>query len=365
MSMTGHYHKHCFISGPVLQKSIYQKLFEYFGPPKYIHPDLYVVFEGENLGVVTYTGSGSKSEIKISLPENTLLQHFTQTQNKTELQALIGNVTTVAKNKGRRGSNQIPNLQSANKSCQTNTDNMCKLLFEILKMQQWPDCNNTKDGYSSIKDTSFQERDPCILFYWKSNLYSPSTVRKMIKENHYEGENFDIILISEGERQLRIENLSDVVISTAFEVAKSLQNLKDGRLVKKLKEVLHPLESRAEGIQIINVNKPSSTQQKRKTKENNNSRTNFINKPEKQRTKSIKTGNIDEQYCLSKLEEYYNIVQEEKPIMKNQHKNDLSITDNYFVKPLLERSAPKIPSHRVVPTKMKNSKVKTQINHPE
>lgn len=36
-------------------------------------------------------------------------------------------------------------------------DNMCNILFEILKMQQRPDCNNTEDRYSSIKGMSFVE----------------------------------------------------------------------------------------------------------------------------------------------------------------------------------------------------------------
>ncbi|XP_052087350.1 uncharacterized protein LOC127724428 [Mytilus californianus] len=234
------------------------------------------------------------------------------------------------------------------------------------------------DGHAAIlesvtfmSDAPLQERDTCILFSWKNDLYSPSAIRKILIENETDGDSFDIILLSEREGQLRIEILSDVFNDTAFQVAKSLQNLKDGRQIRKLKDILILLDPGDQGIQITNFNKPSNTQQKRKKKENNDIRTKYKSKVEQQRTKSIKIGNIDVQYCLSKIQDCDRTLQEKatikqkKLILKNYQISDLNVTYNKFEKPLPGKAKTKVPRHEIVPTKMKNSKVKTQIKRTE
>ncbi|CAC5395481.1 unnamed protein product [Mytilus coruscus] len=348
--------------------SFYQKLWGLFVTTKiFVHPDIEIVQEGDNIGCFTYTA--------------------------------------VSRNNGNRGSNQKPASQSSNKSCQTNTDN---LNYEFLKMyDQWSDFTYRGEGYSLLEgnpeyegpfyhglrveikshskkkfvfdghaailesvtftsDAPLQERDTCIIFSWKNNLYSPSAIRKIIIENETDGDSFDIMLFSEREGKLRIETLSDVFTDTAFQVAKNLQNLNDGRQIRKLKDVLLLLDPVDQRIQITNFNKPSNTQQKREMKENNNIRANYKSNVEQQRSKSIKAGNIDEQYGLSKIQKCDRTFQERVIIIQKKTKNtNLNITDTYFEKPLPEKTKTNVQSHGIFPTKMKNSKVKTQTKHPE
>lgn len=229
---------------PVISKSFYQKLWGLFVTTiNFVHPDIEIVQEGDNIGCLTYTA--------------------------------------VSRNNENRGSNQKPASQSSNKSCQTNTDNLNyefgKMYDQLSDFTHIGDCHSliegnpeyegpfyhglsveikshskkkfVFDGHAAIlesvtftSDAPLQERDTCFIFSWKNNLYSPSAIRKIIIENETDGDSFDIMLFSEREGKLRIETLSDVFTDTAFQVAKNLQNLKDGRQIRKLKDVLLHLD---------------------------------------------------------------------------------------------------------------------------
>ncbi|CAC5404083.1 unnamed protein product [Mytilus coruscus] len=376
----------------VTSKSFYQTLRGYFATTKiFVYPDIEIVQEGDKIGFITYTGGEGRSKIKI--------------KNRTEFNAYFGYVADVSRNSRKRDSNQKPTLHFSNKSCQTDTDN---LDCEFLKMNdQWSHFTPKGDNYSFIEGypkhegpfyrgvsveiksqsikkfmfnghtsllesvtfatpDSLQERDTCILFSWRNDLYSPSTIRKIIKDNETDADNFDIILFSDRKGQLRFEILSDVFNDTAFQVAKNLQNLKDGCKVRKLKDVLPESEERA--VQLSDFCKNMNTQQKRKFKIERKTRQNVnIDTLHGQTSEDMEELNIDELYNYSQVPENNRklICIQKNLISKNRQKMDLSMKNNYCEKHLLEKTKTKVPSHRIIPTKMKNSKVKTQTMHPE
>ncbi|XP_071135441.1 uncharacterized protein [Mytilus edulis] len=337
------------------------------------------------------------------------MEYFTKTENRTEFYAYFGYVADVSRNRRKSDLNQKPTLQFSNQKCQTDADN---LNCEFLKMNdQWSpftrkeDIHSLVEGYpknegpfhrgvsveiksQSIKkfvfnghtsllesvtystSDSLQERDTCILFSWRKDLYSPSAIRKIIKENNTDDDYFNILLFSGRKGQLRLEILSNVFNNTAFQVAENLQNLKEGCNVRKLKDVIQLPESQERAVQLSDFCKHKNTQQKTKRKTKRKNSKNVIKDTDhSQKPGDMEELNIenDELYNYSQDNEYNRkqICIQNNVISKNLHKIDLSMTNDFCEKPDLKKSKTKVPTHRVVPTKMRKSKVKTQTKHLE
>ncbi|CAC5393408.1 unnamed protein product [Mytilus coruscus] len=169
---------------PFLSKSFIQKMMEYFTQPTFVytHPDVSVIQEGEILRILINKGREGQPNVKITIPSNGKLQHFTRTQDITELKVLFGDIlsrtekhentlnrifnnnsdlelgnqacltekarTKNHENAKNRTFNKKSNLQSANESCSSRIDDSN---FQTSKI---PPCldntfSDTENGYSN------------------------------------------------------------------------------------------------------------------------------------------------------------------------------------------------------------------------
>ncbi|CAG2200745.1 unnamed protein product [Mytilus edulis] len=271
----------------------------------------------ESRSISAQHGEG-RSKIKISLPVNALLEYFTKTENRTELYAYFGYVADVSRNRRKA----IPTKHQ-----------LCNFLTRHVRQIQ------------------LEKRSTFSTCYTENN-----------KENKTDDDRFDILLFSGRKGQLRLEILSDVFNDTAFQVAKNLQNFKEGCNVRKLKDVIQLQESEERTVQLSDFCKNKNTQQKI---ERNNSK--YVNKEtvDGQPSEDMEEINIDDQYS-SQIHEYNKLICiQNNVISKYLQKKGLSMTNDYCEEPDLTKSKTKVFSHRVVPTKTKKSKVKTQTKHPE
>ncbi|XP_052087335.1 uncharacterized protein LOC127724421 [Mytilus californianus] len=268
---------------PFVPKSFIQKMIAFFTQTTviYMHPDVKVIQEGEILRVLVNKDSEGQSNIEITIPSNGKLQHFTRTQDITELKVLFGSILSRTENHvntQNRIFNHNSDLELGNQACFTKKDYPH---FETSKIpprldntyidtgndysnEDQPDesktlyhrgfpvelvsystrkfhLNDTSSFLESVtfrKENRSRQRETLILFHLKGMLYSPSALMHLDMEDIEITNSIDILCISETERELRVEVLTGLNRYTAFEFAKLLQFLHNGQRVRKLKDLI-------------------------------------------------------------------------------------------------------------------------------
>ncbi|XP_076076487.1 uncharacterized protein LOC143047339 [Mytilus galloprovincialis] len=268
---------------PFVPQSFIQKMTAFFTQTKvmYVPPDVKVTQEGKILHVLVSRDSEGKSTIEITIPSNGNLKHFTKTQDITELKVMFGNIVSRPenhKNTQNRMLSQYSDLELGNqprftkKDYLSNPTSKIPLRLDNTLSETGNDFSNddqsnenktlyhrgfpvelvsysTKkfslSGNSSLlesvtftKENKSRKRETLVLFRVKGMLYSASALRHLDKKSIESTNSIDILSISETESDVRLEVLTGLSIYTAFQVAKLLEFPKNGRRVRKLKDLI-------------------------------------------------------------------------------------------------------------------------------
>ncbi|XP_063403125.1 uncharacterized protein LOC134687079 isoform X2 [Mytilus trossulus] len=237
---------------PFVPQSFIQKMTAFFTQTKvmYVPPDVKVTQEGEILHVLVSKDREGKSTIEITIPANGNLKHFTKTQDITEIKVMFGSILYYLSFPTSKKPSRLDNTLSDTENNYSNEDqsNGNKTLYHRgfpVELVSYSTKKFNVSGNSSLlesvtftKENKSRKRDTLFLFRFKGMLYSPSAVRHLDKKSIESTNSVDILSISETESNVRLEVLTGLSIYTAFQVAKLLKCPKNGRRVRKLKDLI-------------------------------------------------------------------------------------------------------------------------------